>query len=260
MLRRAVLVLTVLGGFAGFAFALPAAAAAAGGPAGGVRYAVQDVFAHRLTVRGWADDPARPHASITVTVRVDGRIAGRLVADARSRNLNAHRGISGRHGFLLHVPWAHRAHVVTVSTSGVHRAAPLVRIDRQRVSHVRPPAGVRIVTIARRFVGNARYTEGGASPRTGFDCSGFTQWVFEHAHVARLPHNAEAQRQLRPMRRISAQHARPGDLVFYLSGGAAYHVAIYAGHGKQYAAATPRDGIRFQPVWSSAVQYGTDWH
>jgi cell wall-associated NlpC family hydrolase len=62
------------------------------------------------------------------------------------------------------------------------------------------------------------------------------------------------------MRRISAAHARPGDLVFYLSGGSAYHVAIYAGHGMQYAAATPHDGLRYQPVWSSAVQYGTNWH
>ena len=61
------------------------------------------------------------------------------------------------------------------------------------------------------------------------------------------------------MRRISAQHARPGDLVFYLSGANAYHVAIYAGHHMQYAAATPRDGIRYQAVWSSAVQYGTNW-
>ena len=34
--------------------------------------------------------------------------------------------------------------------------------------------------------------------------------------------------------------------MFYLSGSSAYHVAIYAGHGWQYAAATPRDGVRYQ--------------
>jgi cell wall-associated NlpC family hydrolase len=62
------------------------------------------------------------------------------------------------------------------------------------------------------------------------------------------------------MRLVSAAHARPGDLVFYLSGGSAYHVAIYAGHGMQYAAATPQDGLRYQSVWSSAVQYRTNWH
>ena len=45
-----------------------------------------------------------------------------------------------------------------------------------------------------------------------------------------------------------------------MSGGYAYHVAVYAGGGKQYAAATERDGVRYQAVWSSYVQYGTDWH
>jgi cell wall-associated NlpC family hydrolase len=62
------------------------------------------------------------------------------------------------------------------------------------------------------------------------------------------------------MRLINRTRARPGDLVFYLSGGVAYHVAIYAGHGWQYAAATLRDGVRHQRVWSRAVRYGTDWH
>ena len=40
----------------------------------------------------------------------------------------------------------------------------------------------------------------------------------------------------------------------------AYHVAIYAGHGYQYAAATPRDGVRYQAIWSRDVVFGTDWH
>src|SRR3954468_22466640 len=160
MLRRAVLGLAVLGVFAGSAIALPATAAAADGPKGVVRYAVQDTFAHRLTVRGWADDPARPHASISVTVRVDGRFAGRVPADLRSPKLNASHGFTGRHGFALRVQWTQRAYAVTVSTSGVHTAGPLARIDRQRVQHVRPPAGERIVSIARYFVGRARYVEG----------------------------------------------------------------------------------------------------
>jgi cell wall-associated NlpC family hydrolase len=102
-----------------------------------------------------------------------------------------------------------------------------------------------------------RYVEGGASP-SGFDCSGYTQYAYAKARVKRLPHNAE--RQMQGMRLINRTRARPGDLVFYLSGGVAYHVAIYAGHGWQYAAATLRDGVRHQRVWSRAVRYGTDWH
>jgi hypothetical protein len=42
--------------------------------------------------------------------------------------------------------------------------------------------------------------------------------------------------------------------------GSAYHVAVYAGRGWQYAAATVKDGVRYQRVWSATVRYGTDWH
>lgn len=121
-------------------------------------------------------------------------------------------------------------------------------------------AGQRIVSIAKRFVGHAKYHEGGNSPKRGFDCSGYTQYVFRHAGVAHLPHNAQAQRHAHHMRRITEHQARPGDLVFYLDGGNAYHVAIYSGHHMQYAAATPRDGIRHQRIWSSHVEFRTDWH
>lgn len=120
--------------------------------------------------------------------------------------------------------------------------------------------GARIVSIAKGYVGKARYVEGGATPRHGFDCSGYTRYVYARARVHTLPHNAEAQRRMHGMRRITRAAARPGDLIFYLSGGHAYHVAIYAGHGKQYAAATPRDGIRYQRIWSSRIEFRTDWH
>jgi len=119
--------------------------------------------------------------------------------------------------------------------------------------------GARTVRLAKRYVGD-RYVEGGAAPRPGFDCSGFTMYLYRHAQVAVLPHNAEAQRHVRYMHHESRAAARPGDLIFYFSGGPAYHVAVYAGHGYQYAAATPADGVRYQPIWSRNVEFRTDWH
>ena len=110
--------------------------------------------------------------------------------------------------------------------------------------------------MARSYVGRGRGTARAArTPRQGFDCSGFTKWVYARAHVARLPHNTDAQLAMRRMHRVRPARARAGDLVFYLSGGHSYHVAVYAGHHRQYAAATPRDGIRYQPVWSRRVVY-----
>jgi cell wall-associated NlpC family hydrolase len=153
--------------------------------------------------------------------------------------------------------WGGFAAVAPSASAATHRAASVHQAAGAR-SHTSP--GARIVAVAKRYVGKARYRNGGASPRQGFDCSGYTMYAYVKAGVARLPHNTEAQRHARGMRRISASRARPGDLVFYLSGGSAYHVAIYAGHHMQYAAATSKDGIRYQQVYSRNVVYATDWH
>lgn len=149
---------------------------------------------------------------------------------------------------------------VSASAATPNRGPALAHASAARHPAGKPSPGTRVVRIARQYVGHTRYVEGGDSPKHGFDCSGYTRWVYAHANVARLPHNAEAQRHVRHMHRIARTAARPGDLVFYLSGRTAYHVAIYAGHGRQYAAATPRDGIRYQPIWSRNVEFRTDWH
>ena len=49
----------------------------------------------------------------------------------------------------------------------------------------------KVVTYARHLLG-VRYSYGGSSPRSGFDCSGFTRFVFAHFGVS-LPHYSVAQ-------------------------------------------------------------------
>jgi cell wall-associated NlpC family hydrolase len=239
----------------GVAVCLPAlsASAATTGPIGGA-VARQDVFDRTITVTGWAYDTTASARSVEVSIYVDGRWAGRVWADLASPSFDTSRHITGNHAFRFTRSWS-----PTATTVSVYRTGTRIVLAKRAVSHYQPPAGTRIVTVAKRYVGAAPYVEGGASPK-GFDCSGYTQYAYAQAHVHALPHNAEGQRTMAGMRRISAASAQPGDLVFYMSGGTAYHVAIYAGHGMQYAAATVRDGIRYQHVWSSAVQYRTDWH
>jgi cell wall-associated NlpC family hydrolase len=214
----------------------------------------QNTFTHVVTITGWAYDPASPRAAVRVEIFVDGRLVRTVRADHPSSYADRAFHLTGAHGYAVSLTRKHRIRTITVKSHGV--GGPLVTIARRPVAHFYPSPGARIIDVAKRYVGG-RYVEGGASP-SGFDCSGYTMYAYEQAHVHRLTHNAEAQR--RAMRRISRAHARPGDLVFYLSGGTAYHVAIYAGHGWQYAAATVRDGVRYQQVWSSNVVYGTDWH
>ena len=83
----------------------------------------------------------------------------------------------------------------------------------------------RIVRFARRYIG-VRYVYGGTSPRSGFDCSGFTRFVYAHFGIA-LPHYSVAQFGMG--RRVSERGLRPGDLVFFDGLG---HVGIYIGAGR----------------------------
>ena len=84
---------------------------------------------------------------------------------------------------------------------------------------------VRIVRFARAYLG-VRYSYGGTSPRSGFDCSGFTRFVYAHFGIA-LPHYSVAQ--FSSGRRISRGQLRPGDLVFFDGVG---HVGMYVGGGR----------------------------
>ncbi|EAP97159.1 Protein containing cell-wall hydrolase domain [Janibacter sp. HTCC2649] len=77
-----------------------------------------------------------------------------------------------------------------------------------------------IVNIARTLLGIG-YVYGGETP-AGFDCSGFTQYVYGKAGVS-IPRTASAQQ--RAATRVSSP--RPGDLVFY--GSPAWHVGIFTG-------------------------------
>jgi cell wall-associated NlpC family hydrolase len=109
-----------------------------------------------------------------------------------------------------------------------------------RVTHVSRATALaheqtRIVRFARHFIG-VRYVYGGTSPRSGFDCSGFTRFVYAHFGVT-LPHYSGAQFQMG--RRVSRRGLRPGDLVFFSGLG---HVGLYVGAGRFIHA--PHTGAR----------------
>jgi cell wall-associated NlpC family hydrolase len=127
--------------------------------------------------------------------------------------------------------------VVLACVSARASGALGARLHADRISHATAVARkqARVVRFARRFVG-VRYSYGGISPRTGFDCSGFTRFVYSHFGIA-LPHYSGAQFTLG--RRISRAGLRPGDLVFFDSVG---HVGLYVGGGHFIHA--PHSGTR----------------
>jgi cell wall-associated NlpC family hydrolase len=111
--------------------------------------------------------------------------------------------------------------------------------------------GSSVLSIAARYVGTP-YLYGGTTPR-GFDCSGFTRYVYAQLGIS-LPRTAN--QQMNATRRVSRSEARPGDLVFFVSAGRAYHNGLYAGDGKMYD--SPRSGKSLQKreIWDANVVFG----
>lgn len=111
--------------------------------------------------------------------------------------------------------------------------------------------GESVLAVAARYVG-VPYVYGGSSPR-GMDCSGYVQYVFAQLGIS-LPRTAD--QQMHATTRISRSEAGPGDLVFFVSGGSAYHVGIYAGNNMMYDAGRPGETIVKRAIWTATVVFG----
>jgi cell wall-associated NlpC family hydrolase len=124
-------------------------------------------------------------------------------------------------------------------------AAPQAR-ERPRAAQALPAPGASAgdaVGFATQFVGSS-YVWGGASP-DGFDCSGFTQYVYKQFGLS-MPHSSAGQYSTRYGTIVSnPADLRPGDLVFFAN---TYkrgisHVGIYVGGGDVVQALSPKQGV-----------------
>ncbi len=87
--------------------------------------------------------------------------------------------------------------------------------------------GQQIVTYALSYVG-CPYVYGGTSP-SGFDCSGFVQYVYKHFGYSL---NRGATSQLADGYWVSYDSLMPGDIIYFGYGSTASHVGIYIGGGR----------------------------
>ncbi|KHL93696.1 hydrolase [Paenibacillus sp. IHB B 3415] len=92
-----------------------------------------------------------------------------------------------------------------------------------------------------------KYVSGGVSTN-GFDCSGFTMYVFDKIGI-NLPHQSGSQYEMGTA--VSRDEMRPGDLVFFnTSGKGISHVGIYVGDG-EFAHASSSRGVTISSLSDS---------
>lgn len=92
--------------------------------------------------------------------------------------------------------------------------------------------GTDVIAYAKSFIG-VPYVWGGAS-KSGFDCSGFTMYVYKHFGVS-LPHYTVSQYNSKKGTKITKQKdLKIGDIVYltdYITGAQCGHCGIYIGNG-----------------------------
>jgi cell wall-associated NlpC family hydrolase len=126
---------------------------------------------------------------------------------------------------------------------------------------VRIPSGAsgassaaRVLPTAERYVGT-KYVWGGSSPTTGFDCSGFTKYVFAR-HSVELPRTSRQQAQAGSRLPADWRSLVPGDLVMFAeSGEAISHVAIYAGDNRIIHSTSSGGGVRYDDLTTRRGQW-----
>lgn len=91
------------------------------------------------------------------------------------------------------------------------------------------------------------YVWGGKTP-AGFDCSGFVSYVFQHAAGISLPSYTVVMESYVNKESVSA--AQPGDLLFWGTPGATYHVGIYLGNNQYASAPTFGQNVKVQTISS----------
>jgi cell wall-associated NlpC family hydrolase len=141
---------------------------------------------------------------------------------------------------------------LTLTPAVAHASAAKKVSPTAKAAYAARMRSYRIVEAARSQHGKP-YRFGASGPGS-YDCSGLTGYAYRTQHVT-LPRTADGQ--YRSTRRIAHSAARPGDLVFWVSGGRAYHVAVYAGAGKVWHAPHTGSRVSLTAIWSwNEVSFG----
>ena len=107
-----------------------------------------------------------------------------------------------------------------------------------------PISDSNVIAYASNFLGTP-YLWGGTSPSTGFDCSGFTQYVYAHFGISL---GRTTYDQINDGYGVSRDALQPGDLVFFGQGGNPTHMGMYVGNNTYIHAPRTGDVIKISSM------------
>lgn len=193
--------------------------------------------------------------SQTITVAADARVesvardglAGTTAAELEQIRAEARAAEEARQAELTAAREAAAA-AAAATTAAAPAAGAAAGAAAAAPASVNVPSDGSIVGLAQSQLG-VPYVWGGTSPSTGFDCSGFTVWVYGQAGYY-LPHSSNAQAGHGTP--VPASAVAPGDLLVWPG-----HVAIHAGGGQIIHAATSGKPVKYSNYAAMVAAFGT---
>lgn len=118
------------------------------------------------------------------------------------------------------------------------------RVTPSRGANSAPVSSNNVIAYASNFLGTP-YLWGGTSPSTGFDCSGFTQYVYSHfgINLGRTTYD-----QINDGYGVSKDELQAGDLVFFGKNGDPTHMGIYVGNNTYIHSPRTGDVLKISPM------------
>jgi cell wall-associated NlpC family hydrolase len=130
--------------------------------------------------------------------------------------------------------------------AGAETAAPTTGATTGAVPTTGSSTGQAVVDEAKKYLG-VPYVWGGTDPKSGLDCSGLVQLVYEKFGVD-LPRVSYQQARVGSAV-ANLDQAKPGDILAF--GSPVHHVAIYMGDGKMIEAPRPGKDVQISPVYET---------
>lgn len=122
----------------------------------------------------------------------------------------------------------------------IRKSAPKMNLSRGAA----PISNNNVIAYATNYLGTP-YKWGGTSPNGGFDCSGFTQYVYGHfgVNLGRTTYD-----QINNGAAVARSDLQPGDLVFFGSSSNPSHMGIYLGNNTYIHAPQTGDVVKISPM------------
>jgi hypothetical protein len=136
---------------------------------------------------------------------------------------------------------------------------PIPMGSRSRTTSGSEPAtasAAAVLSTGDDYVGT-RYLYGGTTPQSGFDCSGFVQYVYRQNGVA-LPRTSRQQATAGRSLPAKLDGLRAGDLLFFSQNGDVVdHVAVYAGGDRILHSSSSGGGVRYDELGTARGRWFT---